>query len=147
MSVDVCGVSSGTRRQGQRLARAYGRGGGATTGRGTTFKVHLPLVETPVEATERLSRNGEPTRGSETVLLVEDDDTVRRLVREILETNGYTVLEARGGSEALEVCELHEGGIDLLRTDLVMRGMNGLELGRRLVSLKGLGEDALHVGL
>jgi CheY-like chemotaxis protein len=71
-------------------------------------------------------------RGSETVLLLEDDEAVRALVRQILEILGYTVLEARGGGEALDFTVRHPGPIHLLLADVIMPQMNGYELAQRL---------------
>ena len=75
-------------------------------------------------------------RGSETVLVVEDDDTVRPLVHELLEMNGYTVLEARDGREALEVVRKHARPIHLLLTDVVMPQMSGWELAKGMASVR-----------
>jgi len=75
---------------------------------------------------------GDAAPGTETVLLVEDVDTVRALAREILRLNGYTVVEARHGREALLLSEAHRGPIHLLLTDVMMPGMSGGELARRL---------------
>jgi len=102
-------------------------------GHGTTFKIYLPrtgprgmVVEAPAPAEVEL-----PT-GSETILLVEDEASLRELVRECLEASGYNVLEAGHGMAALEVGERHPGRIDLLLTDVVMPGMSGRELAERL---------------
>ncbi len=70
--------------------------------------------------------------GVETILLVEDEDTVRDLTRDILEAHGYTVLEARHGAEALRISEQHSGAIDLMLTDVVMPEMGGREVAERL---------------
>jgi two-component system cell cycle sensor histidine kinase/response regulator CckA len=72
-------------------------------------------------------------RGSETILLVEDDPAVRPLVASLLEMNGYTVLQAKEGREAIEIAEQQRGKIDLLLTDIVMPDMNGRELADKLV--------------
>ena len=69
-------------------------------------------------------------------MLVEDEGAVRQLARDILEANGYTVLEARHGAEALAICERHSEVIHLLLTDVVMPGMNGRELAERLARLR-----------
>jgi len=92
---------------------------------GTTFKVYLPAVvgvETPVAATP------ETQTGTETILVCEDDDTVRRLTALMLRSVGYTVLSARGGAHSLEVLADHTGPLDMLLTDVVMPDMNGNRL-------------------
>ncbi|HEY7149731.1 MAG TPA: PAS domain S-box protein [Gaiellaceae bacterium] len=105
-------------------------------GRGATFRVFLHRLEAGVDEVEPLVPfDGERPRGSETVLLVEDEDVVRNLVREILERNGYAVLEARHGGEALELGEQHVEPIHLLVTDVVMPKMSGHELAERLVGI------------
>jgi len=104
-------------------------------GRGSTFKVYLPRVDAPAEIP--LSRALAPARhGSETVLLVEDEDGVRALVRQVLHKHGYNVLEARHGGEALLMCERHQGKIDMLLTDVVLEQMSGRELAERLLKLR-----------
>jgi two-component system cell cycle sensor histidine kinase/response regulator CckA len=101
-------------------------------GRGATFKIYLPRVEETSAAEEPHRHAAAPTTGSETVLLVEDEDAVRFLVRNILESKGYRVLEARSGTEALSLCERHTGPLHLLLTDLVMPEMGGCELAEQL---------------
>jgi len=104
-------------------------------GRGSTFKVYLPRVDAPVEIP--LSRSLQPPRhGTETVLLVEDEEGVRALVRQVLHKHGYNVLEARHGGEALLMCERHQGKIDMLLTDVVLHQMSGRELAERLLKLR-----------
>jgi len=126
-------------------------------GQGSQFEIYLPRLEEPVDAPEEaIARSGLP-RGSETVLLVEDQDEVRDLAREILEMSGYTVLEARHGREALLVCERHAGPLHLLLTDVVMPHMGGRELADRLAPaypglkvlyMSGYTEDAIvHHGV
>lgn len=106
-------------------------------GQGATFKVYLPRVEESLGVSEASSARARPIRGSETILLVEDETQVRNLTRKILQENGYTVLEARHGEEALELCQQNEGPIHLLLTDVVMPGgMSGRELAERLLSLR-----------
>jgi PAS domain S-box-containing protein len=104
-------------------------------GQGSTFKVYLPRVDVPADSPLSLSR--EPARrGSETVLIVEDEDGVRALVRQVLHKHGYNVLEARHGGEALLMCERHQGKIDMLLTDVVLQQMSGRELAERLLKLR-----------
>jgi CheY-like chemotaxis protein len=100
-------------------------------GRGTTFKIYLPRVEASVEAVTAEGPAVDQS-GSETILLVEDNEMVRTLTCEILEARGYTVLEARHGADALDIAARFHGPIDLLVTDVVMPEMGGRELARRL---------------
>ena len=102
-------------------------------GKGTTFKIFLPRVEGDAGRTGSDDGPQELMEGSETVLLVEDEDIVRRLCVKLLERLGYTVLKASGGDEAIGIAKGHPGRIDLLMTDVVMPGMNGRELAERLV--------------
>ncbi len=105
-------------------------------GRGTAFKIYLPRVEEPVaEAEEKRAEPESPRRGSETVLVVEDDDIVRNLSCQVLRRYGYQVLEAATGQEALLAYERHPGTIHLLITDVVMPQMSGPELAARLLQL------------
>jgi len=101
-------------------------------GRGTTFKVYLPVSDESLSPVGRTVETSSNLRGSETVLLVEDDEQVRDLARTILEKMGYTVLLAESGKEALSVLEAHDGPLHLLLTDVVMPGMNGRQLFERL---------------
>jgi two-component system, cell cycle sensor histidine kinase and response regulator CckA len=100
-------------------------------GRGTTFRIYLPRVEDAIEPLVP-ARPMQTVGGSETVLLVEDESSVRQLVRETLQAGGYIVLEAEDGEVALKVASAHDGSIDILITDVVMPGMSGQELSRRL---------------
>jgi PAS domain S-box-containing protein len=126
------------------LATVYGivkQSGGyiwvySDVGKGTTFKIYLPRTEVELDDSDPGRSRVESQRGTETLLLVEDDDSVRELVRNVLRENGYRVLEASRGEEALELSELFAGRIDLLVTDVVMPGMNGRELARRLVNFR-----------
>ncbi len=105
-------------------------------GEGTTVSIYLPLIEEAQDAPATASTAAGMSGGSETILLVEDEDEVRELAREILEMNGYTVIDAASGAEALRVCRQHEDPIHLLLTDVVMPGMSGRELGRQLETLR-----------
>jgi CheY-like chemotaxis protein len=106
-------------------------------GQGTTFDLYLPCAS-PTEDTraEPAPERGGEVRGSETILLVEDEGDVRELAREILEMAGYTVLEAGRGDEALRLCLDAAKPIDLLLTDVVMPQMSGPELARRILELR-----------
>jgi two-component system cell cycle sensor histidine kinase/response regulator CckA len=130
-------VGKGT---GLGLATVYGvvkQSGGyiwveSAIGKGTTFEIYLPQVA------EKLTRaDGEPKpaaipRGSETILVVEDETGVRELTREFLKVSGYSVLEAKDGPEALEIACGHSGTIHLMLTDMVMPRMSGSELAKRM---------------
>ena len=102
-------------------------------GRGTSFKIYLPRVDQPVERIGSTRAAAEAPRGTETILLAEDEQDVREVAREFLESGGYTVIEARDGAEALKKVDKHEGAINLLVTDMVMPGMTGQELSARLL--------------
>jgi len=98
-------------------------------GRGTTFKIYLPSAEHKIGvATKPEGDPVAPKRFGNTILLVEDDDIMRRLTRQLLEEHGHTVIEAADGKSALELAFSDHGQIDLLLTDVVMRGMSGPEL-------------------
>jgi two-component system cell cycle sensor histidine kinase/response regulator CckA len=104
-------------------------------GRGTTFKIYLPRVDEPLEEVRTRQAAKDIARGGETVLIVEDEMEVRRLAVRILERQGYKVLEASHGDDALQVCKEYEGQIPLLVTDVVLPGMSGRKLAERLRSL------------
>ena len=146
------------------LATAYGivkQSGGyiwvqSEPGRGTTFHVFLPRVDALEETSGPEAAAPAVGGAGETVLLVEDQEAVRRLTREILEMNGYVVLEAASGKEALRISSEHEAPIRLMVTDVVMPGMSGIELAHRLRALRpemkilyisGYADDALHGGV
>jgi two-component system cell cycle sensor histidine kinase/response regulator CckA len=105
-------------------------------GKGTSFKIYLPRAEESKRKEKAAARPEPMARGTETVLLVEDEDAVRTLARLALEAAGYRVLEARHGGEALSIAEGHDGKIDLMLTDTVMPGMGGPELAGRMASLR-----------
>jgi len=125
------------------LATVYGivkQSGGyvwvySEVGKGTIFKIYLPRVEEAAE-TEPVPAAAPALRGSETVLLVEDDQSVRTLARSILESYGYTVLEAASGKEGLEVARQYTRPIDLVLTDVVMPEMSGSDMASRLETLR-----------
>jgi signal transduction histidine kinase len=126
------------------LASVYGivkqSGGGiavrSAPGSGSTFTIFLPRVGEPVERVRPGRAEGRAPGGTETILLVEDEDAVRELAREVLQAGGYTVLEARHGQQALEIAEAHQGSIALLLTDVVMPGMDGPSLARHLAAIR-----------
>jgi PAS domain S-box-containing protein len=104
-------------------------------GHGTTFEVLLPRVEAAVHIEPAPSASPVP-RGTETILLAEDEAEVREVAREVLETCGYTVLEAPRPADALLIAERHTGPIDLLLTDVIMPQMSGPRLAERLAPLR-----------
>lgn len=133
-------VGKGT---GLGLATVYGivkqSGGGifvySEVGHGTTFKIYLPRVMEKSEGPfPQTATKIEPTRGSETILLVEDEEQVRALSRQVLESYGYTVIEARDGIEALDVLESTGAHVDLLFTDVIMPRMGGRDLTEKLLT-------------
>ena len=121
-------------------------------GEGTTFSVYLPAGgEEPETEEDRPEADTGGPAGKWTILLAEDEEMVRELAIEIFQETGYTVLDAPNGAAALAICDRYEGCIDLLVTDLVMPGMNGIELARRVCDsrpgipvlfMSGYAEDA-----
>ena len=105
-------------------------------GKGTEFKIFFPKAEHEFKKTETVKTMSAKQRGSETILLVEDEASVRTLTREILEMSGYHVLEAEGGSKAISVCEKYKGLIHLLLTDSVMPRMSGEDLSKKLFEVR-----------
>ena len=105
-------------------------------GVGTTFKIYLPRAEGKVDWSPSLVPRAAEVRGTETILLVEDQDQVRKVAAGILEKAGYHVLEARSPGEALLVSEQHPVKIHLLLTDVVMPKMNGRQLAERIGSMR-----------
>jgi two-component system cell cycle sensor histidine kinase/response regulator CckA len=121
-------------------------------GEGTTFRVYLPIVQQPVSPRKAPKVSRPVTTGSETVLLAEDQSSIRTVLREFLESKGYRVLEAQNGSQALDIAEHYPGSIDVLVTDVIMPHVRGLELAKRMTELhpdicvifmSGYSEDAL----
>jgi len=104
-------------------------------GQGTTFKIYLPKVKEGAEAEEKEQTPVLELGGSETVLIVEDDDGLRKIAETVLKQRGYKVLKAENGEDALRVSEAHDGSIDLLITDVVMPKMGGRETAERLQPL------------
>jgi len=135
------GVGVGT---GLGLSTVYGivkQAGGwiwvySEPGQGSTFKVYLPRAGGAPETLRAPVPAAETLRGTETVLVVEDQAEVRKLTLAMLESRGYRLLEAANGSEALSLCEHYPESIHLLITDVVMPGMTGRELAMRLVALR-----------
>src|SRR5437773_1188222 len=103
-------------------------------GRGATFKIYLPRVDAPVESAAPPAPVERPPRGSETVLLAEDEPAVRAIARQAPERQGYTVLAAPSGADALALAAQHGATIHLLLTDVVMPGMSGRDLADRLTA-------------
>lgn len=102
-------------------------------GEGTAFEVYLPFFEAKPSAPPPVVTIPKPAKGSETILLVEDEETIRDMAKMFLETHGYHILEATNGPEALDLWQKNQGQIDLLLTDLVMpHGVSGQELARQL---------------
>ncbi len=97
-------------------------------GKGTTFSIYLPRAHEGERKPGIPEAASEHYRGSETILLVEDEDSVRQIVRTILEENGYTVLECGNGAEALGIFAQNPEGVDVLMTDMVLPGMGGMEI-------------------
>lgn len=102
-------------------------------GAGTTFRLWFPATDRPVDETRPVEVSQRDLRGTETVLLIEDDEPVREILRLVLERAGYTVLDARNGGEALLVSEEFDAEIELLVTDVVMPRVSGPVIARRLL--------------
>ncbi len=100
-------------------------------GQGASFEIYLPRIATPTAATPGSSKSG-PGRGTETILVVEDEAAVLTLSRRALEAQGYVVLAASDAAAALRLAELHGGTIHLLLTDVIMPGLSGRDLAARL---------------
>jgi CheY-like chemotaxis protein len=147
------------------LATVYGtvsQSGGCVTvtsrlGSGTTIQIYLPRVEEAIEVVETPKPFVRSLEGKERILVVEDDDAVRRMARVFLEIKGYTVIEARSAEDAIQFVERHKEAVDLVLTDVSMPGMKGRELVERLgklrLTLKVLymsaytEDDAINIGI
>jgi CheY-like chemotaxis protein len=105
-------------------------------GRGSAFKVYLPQVKDASPSDESSSLVRTMPTGSETLLLVEDDDAVRAFARHVLVSCGYTLLEASDGLEAIRLAQTHEGSIHLVVTDVVMPHLDGHQLAERLAAIR-----------
>jgi PAS domain S-box-containing protein len=125
------------------LATVYGivqQSGGhiwvySEVGSGTIFKIYLPSAEHKIaEKTATEAERAIARREGRVILLVEDDEIMLSLTRKLLEQNGYLVLEAREGKSAIDVMEAHHGTIDVMLTDVVMRGMSGPELVAKVIA-------------
>jgi signal transduction histidine kinase/CheY-like chemotaxis protein len=147
------------------LATVYGivhQSGGYITvssklGLGTVIQIYLPRVEEPVEVVEAPKPIVQSLQGKERILVVEDDDAVRRMTLEFLKIRGYEVIEARSAADAIEWVKSHDEAIDLVLTDVVMPGMKGRELTERLAQLRAgtkvlymsahAEDDAINIGI
>jgi signal transduction histidine kinase len=123
----------------------------STVGEGTTFRVYLPCAR-DAAPTPKVKRSDDVLRGTETILVAEDDEDIRVIARRTLELYGYTVLEARTGPEAVTVIGQHAGSIDVLLTDLLLPGLSGYDLALHLakerprvkvVFMSGLSDDMM----
>jgi two-component system, cell cycle sensor histidine kinase and response regulator CckA len=132
-------VGKGT---GLGLSTVYGivqHGGGhilveSEVGNGTTFNIYFPQVDEPAENLEEAEFT--QSRGSETILLVDDDDSVRELIRDLLEMDGYSILEASNAEEATRICQEYDRTIHLMLTDMAMPQTNGRVLAQRIAPLR-----------
>jgi len=105
-------------------------------GKGTTFKIYLPQVKEPAETPLSRRPQHDRVRGSETILLVEDDPAVRELVESLLAAQGYSVLVSQEPQDVATICEQHPERIHLLLTDLILPGVSGREIAKRVSSLR-----------
>jgi PAS domain S-box-containing protein len=126
------------------LSTAYGivkQSGGSiavesSPGKGSTFRVYLPMVEPPMSPRKIREWSSSSLRGSETILLAEDQPAIRTVLREFLEAHGYKVLEAQDGNEAVEIAKNYVGRIDVLVADVIMPHVRGTELAKFLTELR-----------
>jgi CheY-like chemotaxis protein len=132
------------RGTGLGLATAYGiirQSGGAigivsALGKGTTASIYLPLVVEKAQTEASKRPRAEALTGAETILLVEDEARVRKLIVDVLSARGYTVLEATRGEEAIRLVNAHNGSIDLAVVDVVMPEMSGPDLIKQIEPIR-----------
>ncbi|PKL39281.1 MAG: hypothetical protein CVV41_21760 [Candidatus Riflebacteria bacterium HGW-Riflebacteria-1] len=144
-------VGKGT---GLGLATVYGivkQSGGeidfaSATGVGTSFRIYFPEADKAGEDAGKNEEQSSPVRGNETILLVEDECRLRIMLELLLSSNGYHVISAEDGAEALLKLEAMDKPVDLLITDILMPVMNGIELGRRVASLRKAGRTLYMSG-
>jgi len=139
-------TTKGPRGTGLGLSTVYGivkQSGGyiwvhSEPDKGTTFKIYLPRVAELTENMAQVAVASEPgaVKGTETILVVEDEPNLRYLARQFLEKQGYRVMEAADGAVAMQIAVAHEGMIHLLLTDVIMPGMNGRELAQRILEIR-----------
>jgi CheY-like chemotaxis protein len=142
-------TTKGPKGTGLGLSTVYGivkQSGGyiwvySEAGKGTSFKIYMPHVTVDeVAAAEQPAATAATTAPAETpretILVVEDEVNLRRLTRQFLDNQGYTVLEAADGAAAVQICVAHQGTIHLLLTDVIMPGMNGRELAQRVSEIR-----------
>jgi PAS domain S-box-containing protein len=141
-------TTKGTKGTGLGLSTVYGivkQSGGyiwvySEKGKGTSFKIYMPHVTVEeAAAVEQPAATAAPVpveTAQETILVVEDEVNLRRLTRQFLENQGYTVMEAADGAAAVQICVAHQGIIHLLLTDVIMPGMNGRELAQRVSEIR-----------
>ena len=106
------------------------------SGKGTTFKIYLPVADQSKGEEKARKEVTRDLKGSETILIVEDNEQVRHLAKSVLRRNGYQVLDAENGREALEILRGHDGPVHLLLSDVVLPGMNGKELYEKAVEIR-----------
>jgi len=107
----------------------------STPGKGTTFKIYFPQIESTIRHKVRQKKNQKSLKGSETILLVEDDPNVRNLIYNMLSNSGFSVLPAEDGDKALQICQKLNTHINMLITDVVLPGISGRELSDKLATI------------
>src|SRR5215471_1882045 len=105
-------------------------------GHGTTFKIYFPRIEKPAENLAAKKVESAPATGTETILVVEDEESLRGLTASLLETGGYKVFSSKDAASAIALAQQHNDGIHLLLTDVIMPGMRGPELAAELRKIR-----------